>query len=498
MVGWLAEIFPPADFTKPPFTDFPLNLPNMGYLGPTGSASGPALHTDGPKADQPANPSAATKRPRGRPKGSKNSKFRKDKGAKKPRPGDIQPHPDGAPQQLGNASATVDLTQETNSSQSALPLASSGNQLVPNHPSVNAISPRTEQAPTDGTALSTPGSRKRGRPKGSKTKARPVPAPNLPPLTGASTLAPRPPTLPLASVAPAANDIPYTQDQPLYNSSQPQGKSPTQATGLSQHAQGWADAPAQSPEEPVPSSGSGSVVQSIPFPAPASAITHAEARGGNLKKRKQQHGSLAMPMALTEPSSQAQHEQSSQVDQSQQQHHSETTEQTQAKRRRITNANRPMSAASDANSQSQSPGLGNSTVNKTAAPAQTLSSFGAHGATVRPTQPVQQQQQPRQYQQMQQSQASLTNTDAAQTSMRRNSYSQQPQQSYYSHRKQQGQYPPMRNNTFVATSSGNINENFSYETDYETSNAYADSARRAVEDASSFGNASIYDNFARR
>ncbi|CAH0047924.1 unnamed protein product [Clonostachys solani] len=99
-IGWLSEIFPPADFTKPPFAP-PVSEPPADSYQPspvTNAPSGEDHTTDagahGDDHSEPQPPAAwkdrvrqrnplTPRRPRGRPKGSKSSKVRKDKGIKK-------------------------------------------------------------------------------------------------------------------------------------------------------------------------------------------------------------------------------------------------------------------------------------------------------------------------------------------------------------------------------------------------------------------------------
>lgn len=505
MVSWVAEIFPPADFTKPPFTNFPHNLPSMGYIGPGGQAPGPAYDPNGSKKNQPSDPSAPVKRPRGRPKGSKNSKFRKDKGAKKLKPGDVPPHADGTPWRPGDGGATVDLTQDTNSSQPAQPPDNAASSPTAAQPPTDTTPAKASQADLDSSVAATPGSRKRGRPKGSKTRAKAIPVPNLPRSTEAVHSAPGPPGSPLASVARATNDATTTQYHSPYKAAPAQRKPSAQETTLSQHAQGWVDPPVPSLIEPALDP----VPEPLPQRTPPSRVAAAEnsSKAKNLKRRKQQlHAPLALPTPLfREPPVPVQPEQLPQQDQSERRQLPEQTEASQAKRRRTVNGARPTSAASNTNSQSQTPVLSTSIASNSVTSTSTSARFGAHGVIGRapakrpsPGQMPQQHYQPPPQQQQYQKSGQGQSPTLSCAPQINSSYPQQPQQGYYAQGQQQQYTQPGYQNSLGGTSSANSNQQFSYDNDYTGQTPYALSARRAVEDGSNFGNQSMYDQFGRR
>jgi hypothetical protein len=171
LVGWLSEIFPPADLSKPPFSTVP-----DGTLDGTpvdasrdqeyaqyqhqshGAQEG---RTSPPQSSAPILDPTPVKRGRGRPKGSKSTKTRKDKGMKK----------------LASAPASNEQGHSTNSSH--VTLAGWDGLLEAGAPPMTGS--HVDHAHTDSSTLGTPGSttRKRGRPKGSKNR----PKTNLEPST---------------------------------------------------------------------------------------------------------------------------------------------------------------------------------------------------------------------------------------------------------------------------------------------------------------------------
>lgn len=123
------------------------------------------------------------------------------------------------------------------------------------------------------------------------------------------------------------------------------------------------------------------------------------------------------------------------------------------------------------------------------------------GQTQQHYQPSSQQQQ---YQQQKQRQSpSLNNVSQIKMQARQGSYSQQPQRSYQSPQQQQ-QYAQASyqnttdNDSFGGTAGANSNHQFSYDGEYMDPNQYALSARRAMDDTSSFGNQPMYGQFGRR
>ncbi|KAJ6445568.1 DNA binding with preference for A/T rich regions-like protein [Purpureocillium lavendulum] len=95
LVGWLSEIFPHVE--NPPLLAPPLQIPSRASATSAAPAPDASRWSD-------ATPSGATpsKRPRGRPKGSKSSKARKDKGIKKSHPVAAQGADDSQPTMGGD------------------------------------------------------------------------------------------------------------------------------------------------------------------------------------------------------------------------------------------------------------------------------------------------------------------------------------------------------------------------------------------------------------
>ncbi|KAF4123310.1 hypothetical protein GMORB2_6011 [Geosmithia morbida] len=137
IISWLAEIFPPTDPSQPP---------PMPYSGSSVSVLGDVEGKDASQADAATGQSGdadgetPVRRARGRPKGSKSTKTRRDKGMKK------------------------------------------GQRLGPEYQDdLLAQDPYQTQDPSSATdAQGNPGVRKRGRPKGSKNRPKPPPSDNAP------------------------------------------------------------------------------------------------------------------------------------------------------------------------------------------------------------------------------------------------------------------------------------------------------------------------------
>ncbi|OAQ91516.1 DNA binding domain with preference for A/T rich regions-like protein [Purpureocillium lilacinum] len=158
LVGWLSEIFPHVEnpgsiappLQLPPRSSAP-DAPNWGNVVPSGTAPG--------------------KRPRGRPKGSKSSKARKDKGLKKSRPATLQSAGVSQPTAVGDRDEIGDATSNTPAAAAALePLQPAATETEASAPDVPASNPNP-----DSSIISTPGGRKRGRPKGSKNRPKSKP-----------------------------------------------------------------------------------------------------------------------------------------------------------------------------------------------------------------------------------------------------------------------------------------------------------------------------------
>lgn len=166
-VGWVAEIFPELDAARERAKNqTPPVIPAIGSTGASSSVR--AL-------------SVPARRTRGRPKGSKSSKARKDKGVRKLGAAISGAATSGAATS-GLASVNEpDATQSplanppTDASQSNNDVA--GTVQPENQASVIAQAALREQVGT-GSSLTTPGSKKRGRPKGSKNKPKSKPGAN--------------------------------------------------------------------------------------------------------------------------------------------------------------------------------------------------------------------------------------------------------------------------------------------------------------------------------
>ena len=166
IVSWLSEIFPPAGANQPAYS----NTGRMTQELLIGGAddSRPAGGTDSNSVRREL-PSWVERRPRGRPKGSKSSKARKDKGIKKgPKTSAGGPEPTTAVEVHvieDNNEESSDDGQETQSSSTQPPQTT---QVDRPQESSTQIQPSVAANPT------TPGSRGRGRPRGSKNRPKPV------------------------------------------------------------------------------------------------------------------------------------------------------------------------------------------------------------------------------------------------------------------------------------------------------------------------------------
>lgn len=156
LVSWLAEIFPPVD--DPAAVGQHLNLPPLSFVaGQTG--------WDRPEATAAgAPPNGPVRRARGRPKGSKSSKVRKDKGMKKSRPPPSTANPSG-PQDV-NQPMLADGRDPGNGPPSSV----ANNAAQPTTATALSEAPAGNQVNPGTNTMSTPGAKKRGRPKGSKNR----------------------------------------------------------------------------------------------------------------------------------------------------------------------------------------------------------------------------------------------------------------------------------------------------------------------------------------
>ncbi|KJZ79093.1 hypothetical protein HIM_01244 [Hirsutella minnesotensis 3608] len=158
LVSWLVEIFPQVD--DPAAVSRSIDLPPL----PLAAVQASPAQQDAPAPQ--ATPSEPAKRARGRPKGSKSSKVRKDKGMKKSRP----------PTSSATPSAPVDASLPTRADDANPPISSTNTTSDPiMQPALVSGTDPPEAAPRsqadpDSTTASTPGAKKRGRPKGSKNR----------------------------------------------------------------------------------------------------------------------------------------------------------------------------------------------------------------------------------------------------------------------------------------------------------------------------------------
>ncbi|CAI6100026.1 unnamed protein product [Clonostachys chloroleuca] len=171
-IGWLSEIFPPADFTKPPFAPPAPNPPADSYQpspvtnAPSGEAhtADAGAHEDGHSQPQPPvaakdrvtqqNPETP-KRPRGRPKGSKSSKVRKDKGIKK---GSRVSDASFANTNMSASNLSGNMESQGDSSQNPAPTQVPGDSNNDHHPMSSQLTGTSTQVPGGTSITETPGS----------------------------------------------------------------------------------------------------------------------------------------------------------------------------------------------------------------------------------------------------------------------------------------------------------------------------------------------------
>lgn len=290
-VGWVAEIFPPVEGNPSAIAPHP-SLQSADIISAAAAAVAVAA-SDMPASSQPstlshsatappaqpsstdsatelshpsethnATDSTPVKRPRGRPKGSKSSKPRIDKGIKK---SDMAQHSSSQADALGSHSAlSLSQSEQGSSEQSRNGLANPAY-----HTDIS-----THLDP-DSSIMSTPGTgKKRGRPKGSKNRPKDTPEAGqaaadtphslLPTSTSSNTIAPSPlshkTTGSLNNISSFANTMPPRAEQQ-------QHPSPTmQENTVAQHAGHMAVRTPQTSQTttiPAVSSWAGSGMQSL-------------------------------------------------------------------------------------------------------------------------------------------------------------------------------------------------------------------------------------------
>ncbi|CAH0000982.1 unnamed protein product [Clonostachys byssicola] len=268
-IGWLSEIFPPADFTKPPFAPSAPNPPADSYQpSPVTNAPSGGDHTtdveahedDHPQPQPPAgskeqvtqgNPETP-RRPRGRPKGSKSSKVRKDKGIKK---GSRMSDVTFANADMSASNISGSMESQGDSSQNPASAQVPGDH----HPMSSQFTETPTQMLGDTSITEAPGSgtpsgKKRGRPKGSKN--RPKPKPNSETVHESPVTEPRPGNMDrVVAVGWMPTDASPQGRPPNPSQVEHAGRVPKPVNGLSQHAENWTDPPVQDhsqPSEPSP------------------------------------------------------------------------------------------------------------------------------------------------------------------------------------------------------------------------------------------------------
>jgi hypothetical protein len=266
-IGWLAEIFPPMDLA---------NLPGPAWVAvPAHEAaqSGSSRPPEQTAPDAPAavtaaaaasreedqapvgDPSGPPKRRRGRPKGSRSTKPRKDKGHKK---SEHVPADDSAGAEVETQptqpSQPMPSLQQVPSSQ-PVPPSQSAPSSQPTHPPQNPGFGHSRDAEPESSPMTTPSGKKRGRPKGSKNRPKPqrpaASSENMP------SEAPSPdPNLTLIQPRPS-------QQQGVSHSDMSPSVRPRAPTALEKHAQSWAAQPThedtQTSQSTNPSHGSSPV-----------------------------------------------------------------------------------------------------------------------------------------------------------------------------------------------------------------------------------------------
>ncbi|KAH7326714.1 hypothetical protein B0I35DRAFT_142487 [Stachybotrys elegans] len=166
LIGWMSEIFPQVS-----------GIPDASALSqPAGHPANTAFTT----ASSTKDGSAPVKRARGRPKGSKSSKVRKDKGLKKSDKLATANAPDPLPSSQPRAPAvkeagSADLAPTNQDAPQFHTIPSeSGHLQTPHSNHMADLSQTPGSANLDSSMMSTPGTKKRGRPKGSKNRPKPA------------------------------------------------------------------------------------------------------------------------------------------------------------------------------------------------------------------------------------------------------------------------------------------------------------------------------------
>ncbi|VUC22581.1 unnamed protein product [Clonostachys rosea] len=268
-IGWLSEIFPPADFTKPPFAPTapgllaPSHQPNPVTNTPDGGdeATNAGAHEQGqPQPQPPVERSQITqrdpltpRRPRGRPKGSKSSKVRKDKGIKK---GSRVSDATFANTHTSASNFSESMESQGGSSQNPTSAQPSGDSNRGHQPMSSQFTSTPTQVLGDTSITETPGSgtpsgKKRGRPKGSKNKPKPILNPGTETAHDSPITEPRSGNMDrVVAVGWMPADVSPTQRPPNSSQVEHAGHVTRPANGLSQHAENWADPPIQDHSQP--------------------------------------------------------------------------------------------------------------------------------------------------------------------------------------------------------------------------------------------------------
>ncbi|KAH0498752.1 hypothetical protein TgHK011_005990 [Trichoderma gracile] len=335
-VGWVAEIFPPVEGNPTAIAPHPSlqsaeiasaasaavavassDLPAssqpsaLSHTATAPPAQPPSTDTaaEAPKPPETQNAPAATpvKRPRGRPKGSKSSKPRIDKGIKK---SDLAHHHASSQANGQGSHNALNLSQNDQTS------SEQRNGL--HNPAFPGDIPA--HLDPDSSIVSTPGTgKKRGRPKGSKNRPKNTPDASqaatatdasqhlLPASTGSNPIAPSPlshkSTGSLNNIPSYANSMPSRPDQ---QQQQQQNPSPTmQASAVGQHGGHMAARNPQTSQTasiPAVSSWAGSGIQALDQYRSANNHTHPKKRkvGDPAQVARDSLSALAAPDASSQ------------------------------------------------------------------------------------------------------------------------------------------------------------------------------------------------------
>ncbi|KAL7807651.1 hypothetical protein V8C26DRAFT_310944 [Trichoderma gracile] len=335
-VGWVAEIFPPVEGNPTAIAPHPSlqsaeiasaasaavavassDLPAssqpsaLSHTATAPPAQPPSTDTaaEAPKPPETQNAPAATpvKRPRGRPKGSKSSKPRIDKGIKK---SDLAHHHASSQANGQGSHNALNLSQNDQTS------SEQRNGL--HNPAFPGDIPA--HLDPDSSIVSTPGTgKKRGRPKGSKNRPKNTPDASqaatatdasqnlLPASTGSNPIAPSPlshkSTGSLNNIPSYANSMPSRPDQ---QQQQQQNPSPTmQDSAVGQHGGHMAARNPQTSQTasiPAVSSWAGSGIQALDQYRSANNHTHPKKRkvGDPAQVARDSLSALAAPDASSQ------------------------------------------------------------------------------------------------------------------------------------------------------------------------------------------------------